>query len=211
MSADNGIYILETPKGDKKEYRVAHLQGIDNIYYHDATGDLITMWVMFSRASLFDSEEKATLKAHELSKDYDVLEYGVSSLKIDKEFPRLRPVCPDHKLAENCSPPTCLRCGEDFLPKSELKDGVYYAGHCRNADAAVWDAENQLFWYMRTKFRDRFHESISHPSDDNGFDLFYPEKETEPTDNQRVDFVAAKKQYHEWQERCAKYQAEKKP
>jgi hypothetical protein len=30
MSADNGIYILQTKDG----YRVAHLQAIDNIYWH---------------------------------------------------------------------------------------------------------------------------------------------------------------------------------
>lgn len=34
MSADNGIYILKTPKGEGYEYRVAHLQSIDDLYYN---------------------------------------------------------------------------------------------------------------------------------------------------------------------------------
>lgn len=34
MSADNGIYILETRKGNEKEYRVAHLQAVENVYWH---------------------------------------------------------------------------------------------------------------------------------------------------------------------------------
>ena len=41
--------------------------------------------------------------------------------------------------------------------------------HARNAS-------RQCFVYLRYKFGDYFTEEINHPEDDNGFDLFYPEK-----------------------------------
>ena len=84
-----------------------------------------------------------------------------------------------------------------ILPKFELKDGAYYAGRCRNAVTAVWDAENNLFWYIRKKFGVQFPESIRHPEDDQGFglDLFHPEVETVPKEDERVDLALAK---HDW-------------
>lgn len=39
MSADNGIYILETKRADGWEYRVAHLQAIENINYDEEAPD----------------------------------------------------------------------------------------------------------------------------------------------------------------------------
>jgi hypothetical protein len=65
----------------------------------------------------------------------------------------------------------------DYIPKSELKDGAYYEGSCRNASIARWNATKSIFLYNRRKFNDVFVEDINHPEDDNGFDLFYPEKE----------------------------------
>jgi hypothetical protein len=59
-----------------------------------------------------------------------------------------------------------------IIPKSELVDGAYYAGHCRNASVARWDARTQQFYYIRHKFGDTFVEGINHPEDDDGFDLF---------------------------------------
>ena len=40
MSADNGIYILKTPKDNNEgfEYRVIHSQAIENIYWDDVNG-----------------------------------------------------------------------------------------------------------------------------------------------------------------------------
>ena len=87
---------------------------------------------------------------------------------------------------------TCFQMANKYLPKFELKDGFYYAGECRNASVAVWDAQNHCFWYMRTKFRDTFFESIRHPEDDDGHDLFYPVVEALPTDDQKVDLVTAR-------------------
>jgi hypothetical protein len=64
-----------------------------------------------------------------------------------------------------------------LVPKSELKDGHYYWGTCRNAYQAIWNSEKNCFYYWRTKFGTAFVESINHPEDDNGFDLFLPIEE----------------------------------
>jgi hypothetical protein len=76
--------------------------------------------------------------------------------------------------------------GHIYLKKSELKDKTYYKGECRNASVAMWDSENQCFWYMREKFGAVFKESICHPEDDNGYDLFLPEEETQPAEFQVI-------------------------
>ena len=61
-----------------------------------------------------------------------------------------------------------------LIPKSELKDRCYYIGSCRNSNIAVWDAKENVFWYLRSKWGTVFKESINHPEDDNGYDLFLP-------------------------------------
>ena len=86
---------------------------------------------------------------------------------------------------------------DKFLPKSVLVDGTYYKGSCRNAEAAVWDAEHNLFWYIRSKFGDHFPEDICHPEDDNGYDLFYPFETTLPTEEEKVDLVSVKKSHRD--------------
>ena len=60
------------------------------------------------------------------------------------------------------------------IQKAELKHLAWYRGICRNATIAQWNKTNNKFWYTRHKFGDTFTESINHPEDDNGFDLFYP-------------------------------------
>lgn len=60
------------------------------------------------------------------------------------------------------------------VPKKDLKHGVEYTGHCRNATKAVWDAEKERFAYQRTKWGHTFTEYINHPEDDAGYDLFVP-------------------------------------
>lgn len=72
--------------------------------------------------------------------------------------------------------------GVDFVRKSDLVDGEYYFGSCRNSNCARWDAEKQEFTYMRTKFGTRFPETIKHPEDDDGFDLFVPYFRCYPTE-----------------------------
>ena len=91
MSADNGIYILKTQAKNPIiesdfEYRVAHVMGVDNIYYNVDTGkyeeDFIPQEVFrcFGDCQVFVSEAEALLFAHKRAKEYSVLEYGVSIL-----------------------------------------------------------------------------------------------------------------------------------
>jgi hypothetical protein len=64
-----------------------------------------------------------------------------------------------------------------MIEKKDLVVGSYYVGECRNAYVAKWDGD--LFWYLRTKFGDTFAESIHHPEDDDGYDLFVPIREVD--------------------------------
>jgi len=64
--------------------------------------------------------------------------------------------------------------GKDFMRKEDLVDGEYYYGRCRNAVCARWYAEDEEFEYVRTKFGARFVESIKHPEDHFGMDVFVP-------------------------------------
>ncbi len=61
------------------------------------------------------------------------------------------------------------------IAKSELEHGAYYAGRCRNASVARWDADKQKFLHWRTKFNETFLEEICHPEDDTMFDVFVVE------------------------------------
>lgn len=98
MSADNGIYILQTNGENGFEYRVAHLQAIENLYYSDPSGDEIYMWLFFRNAPRFFTKELALLCAQELETEIlnddfcPILEYGVSILEVNKKFPSERPM-----------------------------------------------------------------------------------------------------------------------
>lgn len=60
----------------------------------------------------------------------------------------------------------------DILDKSELVVGQTYRGKCRNASEAVWTGTG--FEYERTKFYHTYKETIPHPEDFQGFDVFLP-------------------------------------
>lgn len=81
MSADNGIYILPSPNGDKLEYRVAHCQAIENVDY-----DPMYEVLLFSKSPVYGSQQEAAAVAIEMSKNYDILEYGVALLE-ERRFP----------------------------------------------------------------------------------------------------------------------------
>lgn len=94
MSADNGIYVLET-KGP--EFRVAHLQAIDNLTWDDEKKDhnndpdvaIKNARSMFGRAKKFKDKESAILYAHKQAEEIvedGPLEYGVCSISIDRKF-----------------------------------------------------------------------------------------------------------------------------
>lgn len=68
-----------------------------------------------------------------------------------------------------------MRQIKNYINKSNLIIGRKYKGTCRNAEEAVWTGVH--FIYERCKFGDTYNESINHPEDDNGYDLFYPKEE----------------------------------
>ena len=62
------------------------------------------------------------------------------------------------------------------IKKADLIDGAYYAGHCRNASIARWNASKNEFFYIRSKFGSEFVESLPCPEDAiDGLDYFQPE------------------------------------
>jgi hypothetical protein len=61
-----------------------------------------------------------------------------------------------------------------MLAKTDLKDGAWYLGACRNAVLAQWDEKRNGFIYIRHKWTARFPETILHPTDDVGWDCFWP-------------------------------------
>ena len=73
-----------------------------------------------------------------------------------------------------------------IIPKKDLKKGRYYFGDCRNASVALWNG--YVFVYMRNKFGYKFPEEINHLEDDDGYDLFVPLKEINPTEEQRIRY-----------------------
>lgn len=87
MSADNGIYILET----KDQYRVAHLQAIDNIYWSHINGRwdrpvptrLVEAWgdLKFVR-----NKVKALELAYKWAARLTVCEYGVYIITYNKTW-----------------------------------------------------------------------------------------------------------------------------
>lgn len=89
MSADNGIYILQTYG---PEWRVAHQQNIEEIYgnFSDDTykweGDPEEMFRYFGEAPVFLSLEEALDFAEEMVYDYDYLEYGICVISDFKEM-----------------------------------------------------------------------------------------------------------------------------
>lgn len=96
MSADNGIYVLQTCKavssGDiKYEYRIAHAQAIDNFDYYENTSTeklkeyMVDIW---GDSKVYGNRRDALQAAHELADGYEILEYGVRVIKTNYIFPR---------------------------------------------------------------------------------------------------------------------------
>jgi hypothetical protein len=86
MSADNGVYILVTTTGDGSEYRVAHAQAIENIYWNDDIKDFgekpnfFEIWRYFKGAQVLDDERDALEVAAELLRKQHVCEYGIEMI-----------------------------------------------------------------------------------------------------------------------------------
>ena len=60
-----------------------------------------------------------------------------------------------------------------MIAKTDLQRGAYYYGRCRNAAVARWDGER--FWYRRFKLGGYQTDSVEHPDDYRGTDVFTPE------------------------------------
>ena len=73
-----------------------------------------------------------------------------------------------------------------IIRKKDLIKNQYYLGKCRNSDVAFWNGFE--FLYSRYKFGSSYIDTINHPEDDNGYDLFIPLRIVEPTDNQRIKY-----------------------
>lgn len=89
MSADNGIYILQT---EGPEFRVGHHQAIDNIYgnFSDESfqwqGDPEMIWNYFHADKMFSTLGEALDYAEELSYTYDYLEDGICVITNFKDW-----------------------------------------------------------------------------------------------------------------------------
>jgi len=91
MSADNGIYILETIG---PEFRVIHTGGIDSLYFNWFTGEptenpdvlIVNARAWWFGAQVFISEEEACNLANEMYNKVEFTEYGISKIKIDRLF-----------------------------------------------------------------------------------------------------------------------------
>ena len=98
MSSDNGIYILKTkaekpvPESDF-EYRVAHVGGIENIYWDPKAGEENRTgqftpeiaFECFGDAPMFRAYVNALEYAHSLAEEISPLEYGVCTLDHDNQ------------------------------------------------------------------------------------------------------------------------------
>lgn len=94
MSADNGIYILKT----KDQYRVAHLQAIDNVRRSAIDGDwqsrretsgkcvptrVVELW---GRCKYTRNEKKAFEIARKLEDSLPICEYGINIITYNKPW-----------------------------------------------------------------------------------------------------------------------------
>lgn len=59
-----------------------------------------------------------------------------------------------------------------MIRKECLKVGASYKGYCRNSNVAKWNGES--FEYDRSKFGSVYTDTVKHPQDDDGFDVFVP-------------------------------------
>lgn len=100
MSADNGIYILRTLSYTDEfeyEYRVSHLQAIDNIYWnshYDKMSDeedldihIMNAVPCWKNSEVFYDVHSAYNRALKNLDDVEFTEYGICHIFIDRHFP----------------------------------------------------------------------------------------------------------------------------
>jgi len=92
MSADNGIYILKTKGPILTEWRVAHCQGIDDIFYENTSGDDEVLLDYFGQSPIFTNHKDACKYAFKLyneimDDDFPICEHGIVEILINRPFP----------------------------------------------------------------------------------------------------------------------------
>jgi len=71
-----------------------------------------------------------------------------------------------------------------LVPVCELENLVCYVGNCRNSELAIWDAEENSFFYLRYKFGDRFIEQIETVESNSPYDVFLPHYKADENDQE---------------------------
>ena len=87
MSADNGIYILKT----KDQYRVIHVQAIDNLFYSHISNNrdvlVPTRLVEYFGSCRYTRNFDTAMKvAKAIEFNLPILEYGIKTFYIDKTW-----------------------------------------------------------------------------------------------------------------------------
>jgi hypothetical protein len=91
MSADNGIYILKT----KDQYRVIHAQAIDNLWWSAINSEsqremVPTRIVEYYGDTKYTRDElKALQIANSMAKNTYILEYGIKTFEINKNWKQI--------------------------------------------------------------------------------------------------------------------------
>jgi len=99
MSSDNMIAILKTPDGKGGfEYRVKHVQAIENIYWDDSNpdgnseGNPTQVVSYFGRCNALISQDNARHLAEGMAKEVldddfcPILEYGINEIELPRPF-----------------------------------------------------------------------------------------------------------------------------
>jgi hypothetical protein len=97
MSADNGIYILRTLVSISPrifEYRVKHLQAIDNLgwdskieeYTQDPDIHIKNARKIFAKCFPIETREEALKEALKRMEEIGYVEYGIQEIEIDRIF-----------------------------------------------------------------------------------------------------------------------------
>ena len=129
MSANNGIYILETihpANQDWREYRVVHAGAIENIYFEKKGREYdeptnFGLWEVFGRSRVTNNELQAlkiaSRMADKVISDCGILEYGISTIRVNRIFPEngfriKKGFCPDCNIETDfCNCGLGLECG----------------------------------------------------------------------------------------------------
>lgn len=95
MSADNGVYILETKdKNGGKEYRVAYHMAVENYmwdhnlnrYTEDSDILIANAREMWDGAKVHQEKTDALAEAASIAESIGFLEYGIQFVKIERIF-----------------------------------------------------------------------------------------------------------------------------